>query len=219
MPPTPEWRDAHARLGRELRRATRDPWWRRTRPPIASVSDLPRTDADYPEAVPVLLDWLERTAEHTGIDDVREVQIFRTGLCHALTMRCAVGTRAVPLMISALYTDTSLHPSILASYTQAAQQIAEPSDYTRFREIALDRSIGYGRAPILEWLFEIDVDDALVVNIGELDDPTVRAYILRSFRHGKNSRRPARLHAVVAPYVTDPEPEVRTQAKALLKRF
>jgi hypothetical protein len=85
------------------------------------------------------------------------------------------------------------------------------------RKIATDRSLDSGRAPVIEWLLRADPDDALPIAVGELEDPSVRPYILRSLRVIKHL--PASLRSEIEPYLHDPDSEVRLQAKRTLAKL
>ena len=84
------------------------------------------------------------------------------------------------------------------------------------REVATDRSLGSGRAPVIEWLLRADPEDALPIALDGLDDPSVRPYILRSLRVIKHL--PASLRPRIEPYLDDADSEVRLQAKRTLAK-
>jgi hypothetical protein len=85
------------------------------------------------------------------------------------------------------------------------------------RQIATDRSLGSGRAPVIEWLLRADPNDALPISLDELEDPSVRPYILRSLRVVKHL--PASLRSEIELYLDDPDSEVRLQAKRTLAKL
>ncbi|RUP02205.1 MAG: hypothetical protein EKK34_25435 [Mycobacterium sp.] len=128
----------------------------------------------------------------------------------------AMGTEAVPLLFDSFYLQPPAPPIILATIGTALKYLAAPTDYPRMRRLAVDRTLGYGRAQIFEWLLRADPDDGLSVALSELDDPSVRPYILRSLRVIKHL--PASLRPHIEPLLEDSDSEVRLQAKRTLAK-
>ncbi|SHQ96600.1 Uncharacterised protein [Mycobacteroides abscessus subsp. abscessus] len=211
MPPTPQWKHAHELLGADIAKAAKKDGLS-----FQTVADLINTNVRYPHVVPVLIEWLKNVKEKSGLTDPVELHRFRDGLYRSLATMDSRGTEAVPLLFSSFYLEPLANPTILAAIGDALKYLAVPSDYPRMREVALDRSLSFGRAPLIEWLLEIDPDDALPLAISELDDETVRAYILRALR--KFKKLPASLRPAIEQYLSDPDSEVRKQAKFALAK-
>lgn len=209
MPPTPQWTRAHAKLSADITKAAR-----KARLPFRNLTDLVNTSARYPQLLPVLVEWVRDTERKSGLVDPDELHQFRDGLYRALTTIDAMGTDVVPLLFDDLYRRPPARPTQLATIGNALKYVAVPSDYFRMRAVAADRSLSFGRAPVLEWLLRADPDDALPLAVAELDDPSVRPYILRSVRVIR--RLPAELRPTFERHLNDEDDEVRLQAKRTL---
>lgn len=212
MPVTPEWTRAHERLSADITKVAK-----KNGLAFRSDTDLINTNERYPALIPLLIDWLKNVEKKSGIIDPTELHEFRDGFYRALTTIDAMGTEAVPLLFDSFYLKPPAHPTILAAIGNALQYLARPSDYPRMRQVAADRTLSFGRAPVVEWLLRADPDDALPLVIGELDDPSVRPYILRSLRVIKHL--PASLRPTIEQYIDDPDSEVRKQAKRTLAKL
>ncbi|BDB43178.1 MULTISPECIES: hypothetical protein [Mycobacterium] len=212
MPPTHQWKRAHERLNADITKAAK-----RKNLPFRSITDLINTNERYPSLIPVLIDWLKNLENKSGLTQPTELHDLRDGLYRALTTVDAMGTEAVSLLFDSFYLQPPAPPIILATIGTALRYIAAPADYVRMRQVATDRSLSFGRAPLIEWLLRADPDDALPLAVSELDDPSVRPYILRSLRAIKHL--PASLRSVIEPYLDDPDSEVRLQAKRTLAKL
>ncbi|WP_396912362.1 HEAT repeat domain-containing protein [Mycolicibacterium sp.] len=212
MPPTPEWTQAHAGLSADIAKVAK-----KCGLPFRTNADLINTNARYPELVPVLLDWLKNVEAKSGLTDPVELHRFRSGLYRSLMTIDSMGTEVVPVLFDSFYLEPQAHPTVLAVIGDALKYLAVPTDYDRMRQIAADRSLSFGRAPVIEWLLQQNPDDALPFALGELDDPSVRPYILRALRGVK--KLPGTLRPTVEQYLDDPDEEVRVQAKRTLAKI
>ena len=212
MPVTPEWKRAHDRLSADITKVAK-----KNRLPFRNITDLINTQERYPSLIPVLVDWLKNVKKKSGLTESADLHNFRDGLYRSLTTIDSMGTEVVPLLFDSFYIEPPAHPTILAAIGNALKYLAVPSDYPRMRAVVTDRSLSFGRAPVIEWLLRNDPDDALPLVVGELEDPSVRSYILRSLRVIKHL--PPSLRGVVEPYLDDPNSEVRLQAKRTLAKI
>lgn len=212
MPPTQDWQLAHERLSGDISKAAK-----KAGLPFRTITDLINTNERYSALIPVLVDWLKNVETKSGLTDPADLHDFRDGLYRSLTTIDAMGTEAVPLLFDSFYFQPAAPEIILATIGTALKYLAAPTDYPRMRQIATDRSLGYGRAQVIEWLLRADPDDALGVVVGELDDPSVRPYLLRSLRVIKHL--PEALRPKIAQYLDDPDSEVRLQAKKTLAKL
>ncbi|MDL9948634.1 hypothetical protein QSJ19_24220 [Gordonia sp. ABSL11-1] len=83
--------------------------------------------------------------------------------------------------------------------------------------LAADRTLGSGRAALLEWLIEQGTDDGLHIVVDQIDDPSVRALGIKYIR--QFTPLPTGLRPAIERYVGDSDSEVRKQAKATLKKL
>jgi hypothetical protein len=155
MAPTPEWTRAYTALSADISKASK-----KAGLPFQSDTDLINTDARYPSLIPLLIDWLKNVGQKSGLTDPVELHRFRDGLYRSLTTVDATGTEAIPLLFDSFYLEPQANPTILASIGNALKYLAVPSDYARMRQVATDRKLSFGRAPVIEWLLRNDPDDA-----------------------------------------------------------
>ena len=210
--PTPEWIVSHQLLGKDIAAAARKDGLN-----AANVTDLVRTSERYPSVVPVLIDWLKHADERVPITDPRELGQFRSGIYRALTTIDAMGTEAIPLIINDLHRAPHMSPGTIDAAANALRYLAVPTDYDEMAKIAADRSLGSGRAAVLEWIIKQGLPEGLQLVVDQIDDPSVRALGIKYIRQYKPL--PPGLRQVIEPYLDDPDSEVRKQAKATLKKL
>ncbi|MDL9944568.1 hypothetical protein QSJ19_03005 [Gordonia sp. ABSL11-1] len=212
MAPSPEWIRAHERLSADITNVSK-----KAKLPFRSLPDLVNSTERYPELVPLLIDWLRTAEQKSGLTDARELGNFRDGLCRALTTIDAMGTDAVPVLFDQFYVEPRMPEVNLYAVGNALEYLAVPTDYERMANVAADRSLGSGRAAVLEWLIKQGSDDGLRIVVDQLDDPSVRALGVKFIRQFKPL--PAGLRPVIEQYIDDPDSEVRKQAKATLNKL
>jgi hypothetical protein len=174
------------------------------------------TQERYPSLVPVLIDWIKHLPDRTAMTDPWEIGNFREALYRALTTPDAMGTEAVPLLLTQYTVEPPLSDFNTYGLSNALLHLAMPSDFDAIARLAQDRSIG-GRSPLLEWLIKQGLDEGLQIVVDQIEDPKVRAQSLRHLR--KFRPLPEGLRPVVEPYLEDPDAEVRKQAKLTLKKL
>ncbi|WP_246007905.1 HEAT repeat domain-containing protein [Gordonia oryzae] len=181
------------------------------------MADLVNTDERYPALVPLIIDWVRHVEEKSGLKDPRELANFRDGLYRSLTTIDAMGTDAVPLLMDQYYLDPRLPEVNAYAVGNALRYLAVPSDFDNMAKLGADRSLGSGRAAILEWLVNQGLPEGLQIVVDQLDDPSVRALGIKYIRQFKPL--PSGLRPVIEQYLDDSDSEVRKQARATLKRL
>ncbi|RPA58332.1 HEAT repeat domain-containing protein [Gordonia oryzae] len=212
MPPSPEWIAAHAALSSDITRIGKRNGLR-----FQTMADLVNTDERYPALVPLIIDWVRHVEEKSGLKDPRELANFRDGLYRSLTTIDAMGTDAVPLLMDQYYLDPRLPEVNAYAVGNALRYLAVPSDFDNMAKLGADRSLGSGRAAILEWLVNQGLPEGLQIVVDQLDDPSVRALGIKYIRQFKPL--PSGLRPVIEQYLDDSDSEVRKQARATLKRL
>ena len=212
MEPTPEWIAAHAALSADITKISKRHGLR-----FRQMRDLVNTTERYPALIPMLIDWVRNVEEYSGLADHRDLANFRDGLYRSLTTIDAMGTDAVPLLMEQYYLNPPLPEINSFAIGNALLYLAVPSDYEQMAKLGADRSLGSGRAAILEWLVKQGLPEGLQVVVDQLDDPSVRPLGIRAIRQYRPL--PSGLRPVVAQYLDDPDSEVRKQARATLKKL
>lgn len=147
MASSPEKLKAHEMLSSDISRISE-----KAGLSFRTLTDLVNTDKRYPELVPLLVDWLKNLDGRTPMTDQKDLANFRDGLARALTTVDAVGTGAVPVLFDQFYLDPPLPAINSFAVGNALLQLAVPSDYDRMAAVAADRTLGSGRAALLEWI-------------------------------------------------------------------
>ncbi|MDL9948636.1 hypothetical protein QSJ19_24230 [Gordonia sp. ABSL11-1] len=212
MAVTPEWTRSHELIGKDIAKAAKKDGLQ-----FSSITDLVNTTQRYPSVVPVLIDWLQHLDERVPLTDPKDLGRFRSGIIRALTTIDAMGTEAVPLLMDEYYRQPQMSPGTLFAIGNALRYLAVPTDHDRIATLAADRTLGSGRAALLEWLIEQGTDDGLRIVLDQIDDPSVRALGIKYIR--QFTPLPTGLRPAIERYVGDSDREVRKQAKATLKKL
>jgi hypothetical protein len=212
MPVTPEWTKSHELIGKDIAKAAKKDGLK-----FASIPDLVNTNERYPSVVPVLIDWLKNLDDRVPLTSPGDLGRFRGGIYRALTTIDAMGTEAVPPLMDEYYRKPQMTPGTLHAIGNALRYLAVPTDFNRMAELAADRSLGAGRAALLEWLIDQGRPDGLQIVVEQIDDPTVRALGIKYIR--QFDLLPSGLRPRIEPYLDDPDSEVRKQAKATMKKL
>ena len=178
--------------------------------------ELINTQKRYPALVPVLIEWVKTVDERTSLTDPRDLGDLRESLYRALTTLDALGTEAVPLLLTQYKVDPPLSDFNSYGLSNALLYLAMPSNFDDIARLAQDRSIG-GRSPLLDWLIQQGREDGLQIVVREIEDPKVRPLAIKHLR--KFRPLPTGLRPVIEPYLDDPDSEVRKQAKLTLKKL
>ncbi len=212
MAPPPQHQHAHRLLTADITRLSK-----KAGLDFRTLTHLVNTDKRYPELIPLLIDWLKNVEQRSEATDPQVLGNMRAGLARALTTVDAMGTEAVPVLFDQFYVDPPLPPVNSFSVGNALLHLAVPSDYDRMAAVAADRTLGSGRAAVLEWLIKQGREDGLDLVLGEIEDPSVRALGIKYIRQYKPL--PSGLRPRIEMYVDDPDSEVRKQAKLTLPKL
>lgn len=211
---------AFARLNRSLRRAAR-----RQGAPVRTITETSNDSVRYPELIPTLLDWYENLDAKVALPAPRDRAQMLSALARSLITPDAPTEEA--FRISAIHLESAepgsavhLHGVMLLLSTTASP--SDPEHRAVMSRLGCDRSLGEGRAPILEWLVARKVSrrhpELLEVALGELEDPAVAPHLMRRVRRLPLDALPVGLDAAVRPYLDHEFEESRRQARLLLER-
>ncbi|MGL4307090.1 MAG: HEAT repeat domain-containing protein [Mycobacteriaceae bacterium] len=182
------------------------------------INDLTSTGENYPEVIPVLVDWVRHTQVKSVITDPLERMQFRIGFYMALRTEEAAVPEVMDLLFERLYSDPWAPKHFLSDIAiTLGMFLAGPVDFDRMVAAGVDRSLGEGRGPIVEWVLGCQDIRGLELMVGQVDDPSVRASVLRGLRSFR--KLPSGLRPVVQRYVDDTSSEVRKQAKRTLAKL
>ena len=168
--------------------------------------------ANYPEAVPVLLDWLEHVDERVAEADRRRL---RDGLIRALTVPSA-RPQAAPLMID-LFKRADDPTGFGERWVigNALGVVADDSYVDELAALASDRRYGKGRQMLVLGLARFRDPRIVPLLIDLLDDDDVVGHAAEALGRLKAvEARPA-----LEPLLADERPVVRREAKKALAKI
>ena len=168
--------------------------------------------ANYPEAVPVLLDWLEHVDERVAEADRRRL---RDGLIRALTVPSA-RPQAAPLMIH-LFKRADDPTGFGERWVigNALGVVADDSYVDELAALASDRRYGKGRQMLVLGLARFRDPRIVPLLIDLLDDDDVVGHAAEALGRLKAvEARPA-----LEPLLADERPVVRREAKKALAKI
>ncbi|MEO3929718.1 hypothetical protein ABGB07_38575 [Micromonosporaceae bacterium B7E4] len=181
---------------------------------VNNVWDLVNTTDKYPEAVPILLSWLDRIHELPA-GEPREK--LREGIIRALSVPYARGLAApaVARQFAEISNTAELGPRWVAG--SALGVVADAGVADQVIEILLERSMGRAREMIFEAVPRIakqrpDIIDAVR---SLLDDETILPFVIAAL----GRLRDVQSRDEIARFLTSDRPLVNRQAKIALRRL
>ena len=184
--------------------------------PEKTVWELVNAKDDYPQAVPIMVDWLEHLDERVPPEDRRA---WRAGLLRNLITKFARGNqRAVDVVLAQFDISPPLSPLELEAATWAVAEIVESKDFDRIVPLIESPPVPYMRWVLVQWLGKVKAPEqrphAIELARTMLLDPDVRVHAMRALVRLKAKG----VRAEVARYLEDDEPVFRKEAeKALAK--
>jgi HEAT repeat protein len=168
--------------------------------------DLVNTERSYPQAIPVLLDWLDRLEREVPED---ERDKFREALLRALTVKEAPGF-AAPALIREF---RRARPGVTRwTVGNGLEVVADDRVFNDLVEIARDRGFGRDRQMVVLALARTSDPRATGVLAALLDDDDVAGQAVMALgRLRATEMRPA-----IERLLASPKPWVRSEAKKAL---
>lgn len=171
---------------------------------VSSIWDLVNTDRRYPEAIPILINWLDRL-EDADVDGRMKV---REGVVRALSSREA-RPAAVPALIRAMKS-TDAHDNQMFGWAvgNALSVTADESFYDDIVDLLHDTALGIGRQMLVYPVGRSSREDATHVLIGLLDDHEISGHAIDALAR----RRDPASKSSLERFTTDSRPWVRRSA-------
>lgn len=193
---------------------------------MRTITETSNDSVRYPELIPTLLDWYENIDAKVDLPSPRDRAQMLSALARSLiTPDAPTGEAfrisAIHLQSAAPGSAVHLHGVMLLLSTAASP--SDPEHRAVMTRLGSERSLGEGRAPILEWLMARKVSrghpELLEIALGELEDPAVAPHLMRRARRLPLDALPVGLDATVRPYLDHELDESRLQARLLLERL
>jgi hypothetical protein len=193
---------------------------------VRTITETSNDSVRYPELIPTLLDWYENLDAKVDLSSPRDRAQMLSALARSLITPDAPTGEA--FRISAIHLGSAapgsavhLHGVMLLLSTAASP--SDPEHRAVMARLGSERSLGEGRAPILEWLMARKVSrghpELLEIALGELEDPAVAPHLMRRARRLPLDALPVGLDATVRLYLDHELDESRLQARLLLERL
>ena len=193
---------------------------------MRTITETSNDSVRYPELIPTLLDWYENIDAKVDLPSPRDRAQMLSALARSLITpdaptREAFRISAIHLQSAAPGSAVHLH-GVMLLLSMAASP-SDPEHRAVMARLGSERSLGEGRAPILEWLMARKVSrrhpELLEIALGELEDPAVAPHLMRRARRLPLDALPVGLDATVRPYLDHELDESRLQARLLLERL
>lgn len=179
--------------------------------PVSDLADLVNTRLPYPEAVPVLVRWLDAL----DVSDVRRVRGDVEMVVRALAVPAARGVAAPSLM--KLFRHVADRDSLGLGWAigNSLEVVADDSVADDLFALATDRSYGRAREMVVLGLARLSSPLAEQVLIGLLTDEDVVGHAVIAL--GKRRSRAAA--SLITRLLQHPKPWVRKEARKALARI
>ncbi|WAJ45807.1 hypothetical protein OK015_04705 [Mycobacterium sp. Aquia_216] len=169
---------------------------------------------DYPQAVPIVVDWLQNLDERVPPDEDRRA--WRTGLIRNLITKHAKGNRAA---VDVLFHQFEIEPPLSNLELEAAgfalAEVADRSDFPRVAALIRSERDFPTKSVLVEWLGKFKTEEAKELAVSQLPNPATRIPAMRALVRQKATG----VRDAVAVYL-DKEHEVfRKEARKTLDKL
>lgn len=193
---------------------------------MRTITETSNDSVRYPELIPTLLDWYENIDAKVALPSPRDRSQMLSALARSLITPDAPTEevfRISAMHLDSAATESSVHLQGVMLLLSTAASSSDSEHREVMARLGQERSLGEGRAPILEWLLARKVSrrrpELLEIALGELEDPAVAPHIMRRARRLPLEALPADLDAIVRTYLDHELDESRRQARLLLERL
>lgn len=182
--------------------------------PEDTVWELVNSRNDYPQAVPIVIDWLQHLDERVPPQEDRRA--WRAGLIRNLITKHAKGNRAA---IDILFHQFEIEPPLSNLELEAAgfalAEICERSDFGRVADLIRAERDFPTKSVLVQWLGQIKTDEAKELAVSQLSKPATRIPAMRALVRQKASG----VRDAVAAYLNDEHEVFRKEARKTLDKL
>lgn len=182
--------------------------------PEDTVWELVNSRNDYPQAVPIVIDWLQHLDERVPPEEDRRA--WRAGLIRNLITKHAKGNRAA---IDILFHQFEIEPPLSNLELEAAgfalAEICERSDFGRVADLIRAERDFPTKSVLVQWLGQIKTDEAKELAVSQLSKPATRIPAMRALVRQKASG----VRDAVATYLNDEHEIFRKEARKTLDKL
>jgi hypothetical protein len=182
--------------------------------PEDTVWEMVNSRNDYPEAVPIIVDWLEHLDERVPPDEDRRA--WRAGLLRNLITKNARGNRAAA---DILFHQFEIEPPLTNLELEAAgfalAQVADRSDFPRVAALIRSERDFPTKPDLVQWLGQFKTQEAKELAVSQLAHPGTRIEAMRALVRQKATG----VRDAVAEYLHNEHAVFRKEARKTLDKL
>ncbi|OMC42542.1 hypothetical protein A5745_21540 [Mycobacterium sp. IS-2888] len=182
--------------------------------PEDTVWELMNSRFDYPQAVPIMVDWLQHVDERIPPDEDRRA--WRVGLVRNLITKHAKGNRAAAdILFHQFDIEPRLSNEELEATGFALAQVADRSDFPRVAALIRSERDFPAKSALVQWLGQVKTEDAKELAVSQLPDPGTRIQAMRALVRQKATG----VRDAVAVYLDNEHEVFRKEARKTLDKL
>jgi hypothetical protein len=182
--------------------------------PEDTVFQLMNSPNDYPQAVPIMVEWLQHLDERVPPGDDRRA--WRVGLVRNLITKHAKGNRAAAdILFHQFEIEPRLSNEELEATGFALAQVADRSDFPRVAELIRSGRDFPTKSQLVSWLGQFKTEEAKELAVSQLTNPGTRAQAMRALVRQKATG----VRDAVAVYLDDEHEVWRKEARKTLDKL
>lgn len=182
--------------------------------PEDTVWELVNSRYDYPQAVPIMVDWLQHLDERVPAEEDR--QAWRRGLLRNLITKHAKGNRAA---IDVVFQQFDIQPPVgnveleIAGFALAL--ICERSDFPKVAALIRSERDFLTKSELVRWIGRFKTEEAKQLAVSQLAAPRTRSDAMAALVR----QRATGVREAVAKYLDDEDEGWRKEAQKTLDKL
>ncbi|OBA61218.1 hypothetical protein A5647_11520 [Mycobacterium sp. 1100029.7] len=182
--------------------------------PLDTIWQLVNSKIDYPQAVPIMVDWLQHLDER--IPPGRDRWSCRAGLIRNLITKHAKGNRAaIDILFHQLEVDPPLDKFELEPVGYALVEILERCDFPRVADVIRSDRDFPTKSELVRWIGQFKTEEAKELAVSQLPNPATRDAAMAALVRQKATG----VRDAVAVYLDDEHEVWRKEARKTLDKL
>lgn len=182
--------------------------------PEDTVWELVNSRVDYPQAVPIMVEWLQHLDERVPAGEPRKA--MRLGLMRNLITKHARGNQdAVDVLFRQFEIDPALSNLELEVAGFALAEVCGRSEFGRVAELIRSDKVFSTKGVLVRWLGRFKTEEAKQIAVSQLADPGTRTDAMAALVR----QRATGVRDAVARYLDDEHEVFRNEAAKTLAKL
>ncbi|VBA32256.1 hypothetical protein LAUMK4_05706 [Mycobacterium persicum] len=182
--------------------------------PEETVWQLVNSPNDYPQVVPIMVDWLRHIDERVPAGEDRDV--LREGLIRNLITKHAKGDRnAIDVLFSQFAVDPPVRRYVLEAAGLALAKICDRSDFPRVAALIRCERDFPTKSVLVQWIGQIKTEEAKKLAVSQLANPATRIPAMKALVR----QRATGVRDAVAKYLDDEHEVFHKEARKTLDKL